>query len=232
MTRLGPLTAVIAGLMSFGAVADTVDTSLSEDLIPQTGLFFGANLSTLGAGLEVDWQFHDRWAVRGGINYGEFEARETVNGIRYDYDIGLLSSGAVVDFYPWVGRGWRASVGARYNGNKIDVYAEPQFEEGPLDPILGPAVPGLIEGDITVDPISPIATLGWRSNRDGNWTIAVDLGVMLQSNFEASFETSEDRAANPLVRAQLDEEERETEKDVEDRLGVMPVATLTVHYKF
>src|SRR6056297_1721923 len=63
----------------------------------------GLKVSTLGAGVEVERSFSEKFGGRVGLNYFSYSYDGTEEDIDYDFDLELLSGALLLDWHPFSG---------------------------------------------------------------------------------------------------------------------------------
>ncbi len=84
----------------------------------------GVSGGTLGISPEVGYRFGSHTGLRLNGGFLDFDRSEEIDDIDYDGTLKLNSVGLMADFYPF-GGSFRLSVGARSNGNKVNLVATP-----------------------------------------------------------------------------------------------------------
>lgn len=193
--------------------------------------FLGPQISTLGFGGEAGVRLNPFIAIRGGGNYFATGFDQEFTDVDYDVDFQLASAGGVVDIHP-LGNGFRLSGGVRWNGNNIDVDAEPTGTVDIGGRTFTAADVGRIEGNIGFNNFAPYAGLGFQGGFFGDRVnIAFDVGVLFQGDPDVDLDAKGLLANDPTLRAELEEEEDDIEDDLQF-LGFYPVAALTVTVHF
>lgn len=188
------------------------------------GFFVGANGGTLGLGLNAGYDF-GRIRVRAETNAYDFDETVELDGVDYDFELGLDSTGIIIDFAPFNGAFYLAA-GIYENSNDINAVSD---ASGII--IGGQAVPPgtVVTVDAEFDSTSPYAGIGWNflNNSDAGLGINLDVGVYM--NGSADIELTESTGLVP--EADINEEEQNIEDDIED-YDMLPVIKLGVTYKF
>ena len=139
----------------------------------------GGHASTLGFGLTAGYDFHSRGAVRGMYNRFDLDVDRTVSGNDYDGDLELESFGALLDWFPWSGRGFRVTGGLLLNSNGAMAGAEAvdlEIGDRTYSGAMG------VEADYG-DQAAPYFGIGWRSGKGrgkAGLSFFVDAGVLIQ----------------------------------------------------
>lgn len=214
------------------SVASVVTLSAAPALAGDGTLAFGATAGTLGVGPEVSFRPMEGLGVRGSINWLSFSRDEDVNDINYEGDLGLLSVGAMLDWYPFDG-GFRVSAGGRWNGNEIDLSATPANAVTIGGTTYTPAEIGRLTGTVEANPFAPVLTIGWGGDLSRGLTVGVEAGIMYQgapeiTNLRARGGLLE---SDPGLLGDLEDEEERIEDKV-DSYQVWPVFQLMLLYRF
>jgi hypothetical protein len=224
MTRLRSLALGVACLatLSAAAAARAGDGTLAV----------GITAGTLGVGPELSLRPIEKLGVRASIDWLSFSRGVDVDDIEYDGDLGLLSVGAMLDWYPFDG-GFRVSAGGRWNGNDIEMSARPANNVTIGGTTYTPAEIGRLTGTVEANPFAPVLTLGWGGDLSPGFTFGIEAGVM----YQGSPEIKNLRARGGLLEndpgllGDLQDEEKQIEDEV-DSYQVWPVVQVMVLYRF
>jgi hypothetical protein len=223
MRRLGALLAALGFLVPA--------TALAQSAAPETGLSLGANLSTLGAGVEGGWRASDHLGLRLGANFLDFGFDETIDGAPYHFDTHLRSGGAVIDFYPFAS-GFRLTAGLRINGNDADANSTPTAPVTIGGATFTPAQVGTLTGTVDFNRVAPYAGIGWSGALfDTGFQLGLDAGVLYQGRPDVRLAASGPIASDPTFQADLASEE----STVRGKIRWMewyPVVALSLLYRF
>lgn len=215
-------------LVAFSLTALGAAPALAGDATLAAGITAG----TLGVGPELSIRPMEKLGVRGSLNWLSFSRDEDVDDIAYEGDLGLLSFGATLDWYPFDG-GFRVSAGGRWNGNDIDLSARPANAVTIGGTTYTPAEIGRLTGTVEANAFAPVLTLGWGGDLAPGFTFGVEAGVMYQGapeikNLRARGGLLE---GDPGLLADLEVEEERIEDEV-DAYRVWPVFQLMLTYRF
>jgi len=196
------------------------------------GFFVGPQLSTLGAGIEGGWRFHESFGARANFNYLNLSETVEIDGNDFKGKIGLKSFGANLDYFPFDASGWHVSGGFRWNGNNAKISVTPNANEtieiGGNSYNLSQV--GRLDGKVDFDNFAPYLGLGWMGSVfHPNVFLAADAGVMIHGSPKVTLACSGPACAT--IQDDIDREVRDIKKEVED-YKVYPVLSLTVGYKF
>jgi hypothetical protein len=214
----------------------------------QAEVSISAHISTVGPGIDVSYKFNPSFGIRAGWQQFEtdFDFKpEDENGIpgdelNYAGDLKLANGSLLADWY--LGQAtFRLTAGILLNNsstklttncqtNSDDLLASNDCEVG------GASAPGSDIGElrITIDfeeNIAPYIGIGWAFQPDKHWHINADLGVAYLAKANADIQSSGSCNNTSACRAQLDDEERELENDMQS-LEFFPVAKLGLGYRF
>ena len=223
MERSRSLAALAAGLVWLStAGAARADGTLTLGL---TG-------GTLGIGPELSFRPIENFGVRGNVTWLGFELSEDVDDIEYDGDLGLLSVGAMADWYPFDG-GLRISAGVRWNGNDLRLSARPANAVTVGGVTYTPAEIGRLAGTVDANAVAPLVTLGWGGRLRSGLSVGVEAGFAYQgalkiSDLRARGGTLE---GDPGLLADLEDEEARIEREVES-YKYLPVLQVMLLYRF
>lgn len=189
-------------------------------------------VGTLGLGLELTHEFTERFGARVGFNAFSYEFDDTHSEIDYEFDLGLSSGSALVDFRP-TGGGFRLTGGALMNGNEIDAVASSDntYDIGGTTYNLSDV--GNLNGKIDFDSFAPYLGLGYSTpaSASGNLGVTFDVGVAFQGTPGVKMEASGLIADDPTFQQDLAAEEQELQDDL-DNFELYPVVSLGLQYRF
>jgi hypothetical protein len=209
-----------------------VSLSSAPALAGDGTLALGITGGTLGVGPELSLRPFEKLGVRAGVNWLGFSIGKRVNDIHYDGDLGLLSLGAMADWYPFEG-GLRISAGARWNGNDLKLSARPTHDVTIGSVTYTPAELGRLTGTVDANAFAPVLTVGWGGDLSPGFTLGVELGFMYQGaprikNLRAQGGLLEGSAG---LLSDLRDEEGRIEKAVEG-YRYLPVLQAMLLYRF
>lgn len=199
---------IISIFTAHGGRADTLDTSL-------TNFQGGLHVSTLGIGPDIAYQFNPVLSARLTGNYFKFSRSTQVTTrmgahsapVDIKGELRMLTAGLVVDIRPFV-NWFYVSVGAYYNGNRVDVTGYPTGvvyfdDKAYLFNNAGTSVQGKIEWR----HFSPYLGLGtsWEFDRV---SLNFSAGIIFQSGVNAKITKVEGlaTAVNPQVYRDIEAE--------------------------
>lgn len=191
------------------------------------GFALGVKAGTLGAGVEVTYGLSPRFNLRFGVNSYSYDYEETTSGIRYDAELDLGSGALLLDWHPFAGV-FRVSLGYMRNDNVLNLTATPQDDQEIGGRSYRPDQIGTLTGEMTFEKNVPYVGIGWGNAARGKGLgLSFELGAMFQDSPQVAL-----NASNPNVRrADLDQEEREIEQDLEE-FKVYPVVSFGLSYHF
>ncbi len=207
-----------------------------------------AHLATVGPGIELGYKFKPSFGLRAG--WQQFETNfdfkpEDENGIpgdelNYAGDLDLANGSLLVDWYPNQAT-FRLTAGILLNNSSTRLTTNCQTNTGGLAAtnnceIGGASAPGSDIGELRIaidfeENIAPYVGIGWAFQPNKNWHFNADLGLAYLGKADVDIQSSGSCNDSSACRAQLDDEERELEKDMES-LEFFPVAKLGIGYRF
>jgi hypothetical protein len=213
----------------------------------------GLRLGSGGITAEYAHPLGERFALRGGYSFGTLRVGLDENGIDYDADLRYRAVLGMLDFRPFAG-GFRISAGAYSRPPDIALLVSGENERINLGTREYTAT-GRIDGDVDLGSAAPFLGFGWGGSPAGRgFGLSFEAGVMfaaapgvaLRAQGRACDSTL--LACNPdgltgfdvnspndpraqTFRAELENEERALERDLED-LRYFPVVNLGLHYRF
>jgi hypothetical protein len=214
------------------ALAALATLSAAPALAGSGTLAVGLTAGTLGVGPELSIRPAEKLGIRASVNWLSLARDEDVNDIDYNGDLGLLSVGATVDWYPFDG-GFRVSAGGRWNGNDIELSATPSNDVTIGGTTYTPAEIGRLKGTVEANAFAPVLMLGWGGDLSPGFTFGVEAGVMYQGtpeikNLRARGGLLED---DPGLLGDLEDEEQRIEDKV-DAYKLWPIVQVMVLYRF
>lgn len=191
----------------------------------------GAKVGTLGLGVEGSYQFSDKWSVRGGLNQYDYDFEDDIDGVDFDGDLELSSAALLGDYRPFAA-GFRITGGAVFNSNAIKAVADPAATYAIGNDIYTQAETGVLSADTDFDSVAPYLGLGYDVGIGERMKLNFDLGVLFQGEASVSFSSVGGTLSNdPTFLADLEEEERLAEDDLED-YDLYPVISIGISYAF
>ena len=189
----------------------------------------GANLSTLGYGLEAKYKISERFAARLAGHQYTYDTEQDVDDITYEYDWELSNYTAALDYHPFKGA-FRLSLGALFNQNKFKLNAE--YTTG-IE--IGDTVYTVdtLTGEVSFEEVVPYLTLGWDTSfrREKGFGFIAELGVFFQGEPKVEFTATGTATAAPGFSDDLETEEEDAQEDLSE-FQVYPVIVLGLNYKF
>jgi len=200
------------------------------------GVFIGPRVGTLGVGLEAGYELNDFIKLRGNVNGINWNLDNTkVSGIKYDFDMNLLTAGMLLDIHPLgispIGGSFRISAGAYYNGNSFDLTSRPTQSVRIGDNNYTPGEVGRLDAEVDFNKFAPYLGLGWGTSPSLlpiHFTL--DLGILYQGSPQVSL-SSPAAGSTPGLAEDIKREERNMEDDLSSWTWY-PVAMLGVVISF
>jgi hypothetical protein len=219
---------VAAGMIAAVALATAAGANAAEDSKWVVGVTGG----TLGIGPELGYRYNERVGVRADAAFFSYDRNEEIDDIDYDASLDLESFGLMADWYPF-GGSFRLSAGARSNGNKLDLLAEPTaaqtVEIG--DVVYTGAQIGTLTGKADFKSLVPALTLGWGGKLADGFTMGFEVGVLFQGKPRLDLVASGPIASDPAFQQELADEIAQAEEDAKD-FKLWPVIQLHLSYRF
>jgi len=189
-------------------------------------------VGTLGAGLEGIVNLNDNFNARLGVNAFEYDDDGEESNIDYDIDIDLFSLSALVDWFPFGGC-FRVTGGAMFNQNEAEVKAKSSANYDIGGTTYSLAQVGTLKGKVDFDEFAPYFGIGWGNpfGKKGNWSFAVDLGVMYQGTPNVALSTNGTSSALAPFIASLAAEQKQLENEI-DGYEYYPVISIATTYRF
>ena len=208
---------IILGLAGFGLTtnAAAVDTAVA------------VKLGTLGLGVEGTFGLTEHINARLGFNRYNYDTREKVSDIRYDFDLKLKTISLFADWHPF-GSAFRVTAGLMGNSNELTGSSSSTSVE------IGDTtyVDVGLDAKLDFDSTAPYLGIGWGNAvaTGKGWGFNVDLGVMYQGSGNVTL-TPTGSGASLVDSADLASEEQKFEDDIKG-FKYYPVCTVGVSYKF
>lgn len=190
----------------------------------------GINAGTLGFGPEVGYRLNSFFGARVNGGFYSFSHDDEQDDFAYQGKLKLKSVGALADIFPF-GGGFRVSVGARSNKDRVTVDAVPTADVEIDDTTYTPAEVGAGTGTINFKKFSPMATIGWGGGFSNGFSFGIEAGLMLQGSPQIEVTTTGSLSQDPTFRAKLDKEISDAEDDAKD-YKYWPVIQLNFSWRF
>jgi len=188
--------------------------------------------STLGAGVEAETAFSRAIGGRVGVNYFTYGYSGTEDDIDYDFDLGLMSVTALLDWHPFKGS-FRISGGVIYNGNNLDAKAKTSATYDIGDTTYTGAELGTLKGKIDFNTIAPYLGIGWDTSfgKKNAFGFIFEAGAIYQGSPQVDLSADGPIASDPTFQEDLSKEEDNLQDDLE-KFTVYPVVAIGVSYRF
>ncbi|WP_295621558.1 hypothetical protein [Chamaesiphon sp. GL140_3_metabinner_50] len=199
------------------------------------GIGVSAKVGTLGIGVEVAKSLTPQFDARLGFNFGNISANRTDSGVNYDAQLNFSSIQLVGDYYPFTSSGFRITGGLVAQNNRFAVTGKPsnngvytidgnQFSASNVGTLSGEYKYG--------NSIAPYIGIGIGKSSNEGFGFNADLGVMFAGSPKVSLTASNSAFNNnPITRAQLDNQARQTENDLKG-FNIYPVLSIGLSYGF
>lgn len=208
-----------------------------------------AHTATNGIGAEIGYKANKSLGLRLAwqrldVDF-EFEA-EDENGVpgdelNYDGNLNLKNASLFADWYPFQSS-FHVTGGLLHNTSSANFLTNCDTNSGSALALSQNCEIGdssessgnIDEVRVRIDfeeALAPYLGIGWNYVSKHNWSINSDLGLALLGKANADIQSSGACNNSAACRAQLDKEEQELEKDLED-LDVFPVLKIGFGYTF
>jgi len=192
----------------------------------------GVKAGTLGVGGELTTDLLPNVHLRGGVQGLGFDFQAEFSDIDYDVDVDLLNPMLALDWYPFSGM-FRISAGVVFNNSDItlDASSSQPIEIG--GSVYDPADLGSLRGSSDFDDIAPYVGIGFGNplSSNGRWGFMTEAGVAFIGSPNVNLRATGPFASNPALLADLAEEEKEIEDDL-DAIRIYPVLSMALYYRF
>jgi hypothetical protein len=199
------------------------------------GIGVTARVGTLGIGVDVNKSFTSQFNGRLGFNFGNININRTDSGINYDSQLNFSSIQLFGDYYPFTSSSFRVTGGLVAQNNKFSVTSKPNGSGNyTIDGTQYSAnTVGSLNGEYKyANSIAPYIGIGIGKSTNEGLGFNADLGVMFTGSPKVSLTASNPAFnSNPITRAQLDNQVRQTENDLRG-FNVYPVLSVGLSYGF
>jgi hypothetical protein len=195
-------------------------------------LAIAAKAGTLGIGGDLTTNLLPQVNLRAGVQWFGLDFDAEFGDIDYDVDIELLNPLVLIDWYPFDGS-FRVSAGALFSDHDMELRATSRASITIGDESYEAAELGTLKGEVGFNSVAPYVGIGWGNalGRTKRWGLAVDLGVAFIGSPDVDLSATGPIASNPDFMANLAEEEREINDDLED-FKFYPVLCMSLFYRF
>ncbi len=213
-------TALITFALTPAAFADAGDIALT------------AKGGTLGLGAEVTVGLAQTFNARVGYNTFSYNSNSVQSDIEYDYKVNFKSIPLLVDWHPYVDKGFRVSAGVVINNTEITA-ATSQSTYTIGDYTYFASQVGMLTGRVDFNQVAPYAGIGWGNalSKGSSLTVVADIGVLFQGTPQLELIAHSPYATNPEFQRQLAKEVADI-KTTTDKIKYYPVFSLGLAYKF
>jgi hypothetical protein len=211
-------------------VGATIVSPATPAAQPDSLWTLGVTGGTLGVGPEIGVRTGPYFGLRANAGFLSTGRDETVDQITYNGTLKLNSFGLSADWYP-TGSGWRVSVGARRNDNKIDLNGTPGTSVTVGNHVYTPTQLGSLVGTVTTNEFAPTVSLGYGGTLAKGLTLGAEFGVLFQGTPKVENFHATGLAANPIFQSDLQAERARVEDKVHN-YRYWPVAQLELLYRF
>lgn len=185
-----------------------------------------------GLGFDATLKLTDKLNLRGTYTSYEFDETYEEDGIDYDGELELSTTGLMLDFYPFSGS-FRFSVGYLNNGSELTAFAEASNGFIDINGVSYDISDEWVQSDLEWDSSTPYVGIGFGNplGKGSNWTLSLDVGVMLTDEPTATLTASENLTLIPGFNENLEAEEASLNEDLGE-FDMFPVFQLGLHYAF
>lgn len=186
MNKLRYLRAALA-LAACGTMSAPV---MADDTANNTGIGVTAKLGVLtGLGLDLTVPLSERFNARLGVSKYDYDKSVTEDGIDYQGDLRLKTSGVYADWYPFAGS-FRVSVGLVKNGTRFALNGKPSPGQTVTigDTTYDASEIGSLDGSVDFDRgTAPFVGFGWGNpSARGRFGFVFEVGAIRQKTPETS----------------------------------------------
>lgn len=217
------------------AQAPAINGSVAANSKQPLGIGVTAKVGTLGVGIDASKSFTPQLNGRLGVNFGNIGLNRTDSGIDYDARLNLSSEQLFGDYYPSSNSTFRITGGIIAQNNRVAVTSRPSSNGSYT--IAGnqyaASTVGTLNGEYAYgNSIAPYVGIGIGKSTSEGLGFNADLGLMFTGSPKVSLNASNPTFNNnPVTRAQLDSQARQTENDLRG-FNIYPVLSVGVSYGF
>lgn len=200
-------------------------------------LAIGASIGTGGVSGEAQFKVAPWLQLRGGYNYFQYGADETIDDIAYDGDLDLTSFGAFADLHPF-SNSFVISGGALfYQGDSfLDATATPTQPVEIGDVTYTPAQVGTLGLKAAFEKdIAPYIAIGWdttNQSEKGGFGVKLLLGAVFTGSPQIGLtSTGGTLSGNATFQQELRDEEAKALEDLDD-YKILPNVQLGLTFGF
>jgi hypothetical protein len=199
------------------------------------GVGVTTRVGTLGIGVDVNKSLTPQLSGRVGFNFGNVGFNRTDSGINYDSQLNFSSVQLFGDYYPFSSSSFRVTGGLVAQNNRFAVTGKPSNNS--TYTIAGNSYSvndvGTLSGEYKYgNSIAPYLGIGIGKSSNEGLGFNADLGVMFTGSPKVSLTASNATFNNnPITRAQLDNQARQTENDLRG-FNAYPVLSIGLSYGF
>ena len=137
-----------------------------------------------------------------------------------------------MDWFPF-DNAFHMTGGLLVNQNELELTAKTTANYEIGNTTYTAAEVGTLTGELDFNDVAPYIGIGWGNpfGKEGNWSFAIDLGVMFQGSADVDLSANGTLAGNAAFAANLAREEDNLEDEIDD-YQYYPVIALGVSYRF
>ena len=206
---------------------------LGENVDAEDGSFaLAAKAGTLGFGLEGIARLNSRLNAKAGVNAFEYDYDDTESDVEYALELELLTFSLLLDWFPFENP-FRISAGLLINQNGLNLNAKSTATYTIGEDTYSLAEVGSLNGELDFNDAAPYIGIGLGNpfGSEGNWSFAVDAGVMFQGSPDVDLSADGTLANNASFLADLAREEENLQSEI-DEYDMYPVISVGISYRF
>jgi hypothetical protein len=191
----------------------------------------GISGGTLGVGPTID--FHtpgSGWGARLDADFMSVGLGFNRDGTKFSGNANAATGGVTGDWYP-LDNGLRVSLGARINGNNVNVSGNPSFSAKIGNHTYNGSDVGTITGKATFNTFSPYVGIGYSHAVYGPLTASIDAGVMYEGTAHLSLSANGPLSSNAAFQQDLATESHSVRSYLNDA-QFYPVLQISFTYRF
>jgi hypothetical protein len=193
----------------------------------------GPRVSTQGLGLEARAPIAEGFFGRINGNYFQYTHSFNDGEIDLKGKLTLMSVPVMLDWHPFEGSGFRLSVGAAYNGNKLKATGKPA-NNVTLDNVrYSPTEIGSVTTELKIGTtIAAVASIGYDSSFISNSPLSFNCEAGVMYAGKPKLTVSSTGIGGPQMKDSVQKDASKGLKDIEKYLKFFPIVSIGIKYAF
>jgi hypothetical protein len=196
------------------------------------------DVGTTGIGFHASIPLRPDMNARLGSGFLGYSYEGKTRDMEYQLKLKANTYEALLDWFPAADSSFRVTTGLAYNGNKIDVVAQPNVAGGYTvnGRTYSTGVVGQVNGKVSFNKVAPYLGIGWGrpSEKEKGWSFSTDVGVLFQGSPKTSLSNTGCAAGAAVCTQFANDLARENEqlRDEVGRFKAYPVLRVGISYRF